>query len=104
MSFSSRESEAPGTVSPPRAPHVKERPTLDLAGRLALRPGEAAESMGISVRTLRGLLPRIPHVRTGEKNGAVIIPVDTLRRWLDEEAKAAGDRVDRIVREILDSR
>jgi len=70
----------------------------DLNGRLALRPAEAARALGISERTFRALLPRIPHIRL---DGAVLIPLDVLRRWLTERAEASGTRADRIVSEIL---
>lgn len=71
---------------------------LDLAGRLALRPAEAAIALGVSERKLRELLPRLPHVRM---DGVVMLPVDALRRWLAEEARAGEGRTDRIVREQL---
>ncbi len=44
--------------------------------RLALRPKEAAEALGIGERTLRQILPELPHVRIG---GAVLLPGDGLR-------------------------
>lgn len=70
---------------------------LQLGGRLALRPREAAAALGLSERTFRALLPTLPHVRAG---GAVLVPVEALRRWLDEQAKAEGDRVLRVAAEI----
>jgi len=71
-----------------------------LSDRLALREEEAAEALGISVRKLRDMLPRLPHVRDG---GTVMIPVDSLRDWLREQARAGGDRIDATVQEIMDS-
>ena len=71
---------------------------LDLGGRLALRPKEAAEALGLSERTFREWLPRIPHIREGN---VVLVPVGPLERWLDAQAQAAGSRVDATVREIL---
>jgi hypothetical protein len=62
---------------------------IDLAGRLALRPPEAAEALGISERKLRQLLPQLPHVRA---DGVVLIPIDSLRRWLAENARAEQER------------
>ena len=53
---------------------------LHLADRLALRPKEAAEALGLSERKLREVLPQLPHVRVG---GAVLLPVEALRSWLD---------------------
>jgi hypothetical protein len=58
---------------------------LALSERLALRPREAAAALGLSERALRSLLPRLPHFREG---AAVLIPVDGLRRWLEERARA----------------
>ena len=74
--------------------------TVRLADRLALRPKEAAAVIGLSERAFRALLPSLPHVRAG---GAVLIPVEALRRWLDEEAVREPDRIDGIVSETLGS-
>lgn len=71
-----------------------------LADRLALRPKEAAAALGLSERAFRALLPSLPHVRAG---GAVLIPVEALRRWLSERAAQEPDRVDAIVNETLRS-
>lgn len=73
---------------------------LDLAGRLALRPAEAAAALGVSERKLRELLPRLPHVRL---DGVVMLPIDELRKWLAEQVQAGEDRVDRSIDEILDA-
>ena len=73
--------------------------TLDtLNGRLALRPKEAAEALGISERTLRAILPRLSTVRVGN---AVLIPIDALREWLRQEARSTTDSVDATVNEAL---
>lgn len=57
---------------------------------LALRPAEAAKSLGISPRTLFGLTqPRgpIPVVRVGAgKRQVPLYPVAELQRWLSEQA------------------
>jgi len=70
--------------------------------RLALRPKEAAKALGVSERTLRPLLPHLPHLRAG---GTVLLPVRDLERWLHEQARAEADarreRVAGIVREGL---
>jgi excisionase family DNA binding protein len=71
---------------------------LDLRGRLALRPAEAARALGICDRTLRNLLHRIPHLRLG---GVLLFPVDPLKRWLEEEASVQPRRVEEIVAEGL---
>jgi hypothetical protein len=76
----------------------KATPPLQLSGRLALRPVEAAEALGISERKLRDLLPRLPHVRL---DGVVVLPVDQLRKWLAERAESQRSRVDTAVNEIL---
>jgi len=50
---------------------------------LALRPREAARSLGLSERTLWTLTQRgeIPHARIGK---CVIYPTAAIRAWLDE--------------------
>jgi len=55
---------------------------------LALRPRDAARSLGVSERTLWGLTKqgRVPFVRIGK---AVRYPVHLLRKWLEEQAQAA---------------
>lgn len=73
---------------------------IRLTDRLALRPKEAAAVLGLSERALRALLPSLPHIRAG---GAVLIPVEALRRWLDEGARREPARVDTIVGEALRS-
>lgn len=73
---------------------------IRLTDRLALRPKEAAAVLGLSERALRALLPSMPHIRAG---GAVLIPVEALRRWLDEQARREPARVDAIVGETLRS-
>ena len=67
--------------------------------RLALRPKEAAEALGISERTLRQLLPELPHFRRG---GVVLLPVEELRAWLREQATAEGSRASALADEILE--
>jgi excisionase family DNA binding protein len=66
--------------------------------RLALRPKEAAEALGVSERTFRSILPTLPHVRIG---GRVVVPVDGLRRWLEDEERSQRGRADRTTDEIL---
>jgi excisionase family DNA binding protein len=74
--------------------------SLHLPDRLALRPREAAEALGISERTFRQLLPELPHLRAG---GCVLIPVDGLRQWLADQAEIGRNRVDAAVDEVLAS-
>ncbi len=71
---------------------------LHLADRLALRPKEAAQALGICERTLRQILPELPHVRVG---GAVLLPVEGLQAWLRERAEAEQGRAEKVVKEIL---
>ncbi len=77
---------------------------LRLCARLALRPKEAAQVLGLSERAFRALLPELPHVRAG---GAVLLPVDLLREWLRQQAEANGkDAVsvaDEVLRELEES-
>ena len=58
---------------------------------LALRPRDAAKSLGISARTLWGLTsPRgpIPCLRIGHgKRQTVLYPVAMLDEWMAEQAK-----------------
>ena len=74
------------------------RGSISLPGRLALRPSEAAETLGISERKLRELLPELPHIRRG---GVVLIPVSSLEEWLAEQAQAEASNVEEAVTEIL---
>jgi excisionase family DNA binding protein len=74
--------------------------TVTLPNRLALRPKEAAEALGLSERKLRELLPELPTVRRGN---VVLIPVEPLRKWLCEESEAEKGRVERAVGEILEA-
>jgi len=69
-----------------------------LETRLALRPREAAAALGISERKLRELLPELPHIRI---RGVVLIPVESVRRWLEERSRTEPERVDATAREIL---
>lgn len=73
---------------------------LPLDTRVALRPKEAAEALGISERKLRELLPELPTVRRG---GIVLVPVDQLREWLRDESRAEKGRVEKAVTEILEA-
>jgi excisionase family DNA binding protein len=80
---------------------VTETPSVEpfwLANRLALRPEEAARALGVSERTLRRLAPKLPRIRDG---GTVLYPVEGLRRWLEEQARAEGEREKRIAEEIV---
>ena len=67
--------------------------------RLALRPAEVAKALGLSERTVRQILPELPHVRIGT---AVVVPIDLLREWLRDRAQQEQGAVDRAVDEVLD--
>ena len=74
--------------------------SVRLTDRLALRPREAAAVLGLSERAFRALLPSMPHIRAG---GAVLIPVEALRRWLEEQTRSEPGQLDAIVGETLRS-
>ena len=71
---------------------------IDLQNRLALRQDEAAEVLGISVRTLRNLTPYLPTVRMG---GVLLYPVEGVREWLRTEAINQEAQADAIADEIM---
>ena len=71
-----------------------------IADRLALRPAEVAHALGISERTVRQLLPELPHVRVG---GVILLPVAGLQAWLQERAEAEQGRVEAVVNEIAEA-
>ena len=65
---------------------------------LAMRPREAAKALGISERLLwewtdRGI---IPHVRLGK---AILYPTDSLREWLQRQARVNTPRPDEVGQE-----
>ena len=70
--------------------------TLRLSDRLALRPKEAAQVLGLSEGALRALLPELPVVRAGR---AVLLPVDLLREWLRSRVEASENAAQKVVRE-----
>ena len=74
----------------------------DLSVRMALRPREAAEALGVSERTIREVLPEIPHTHLG---ACVVIPVHSLRAWLDKKVSqdARGD-VSLEILELIESK
>lgn len=87
-----------GEESPGRAAMAEKG--IDLAGRLALRPKEAARALGVSERTLRQMRHEIPCVT---RAGVVLYPIESLREWLRRHAEASEGRIDRIVKEELDA-
>ncbi len=71
---------------------------VSLQDRLALRPAEAARALGLSERALRQILPQLPHLHAGS---AVLIPVDSLREWLREQAHASAKDAKNVVEGVL---
>ena len=71
---------------------------LDLASRVALTPGEAATALGIGERTLRQILPSLPHFYVGRR---VLLPVEALRAWAAEQAATEVARSDAIADEVI---
>jgi excisionase family DNA binding protein len=56
-----------------------------LSERIALGIREAAAALGVSEGLVRKCLPELPHVHLGER---VLIPVDELKHWFQERARA----------------
>lgn len=73
-----------GSKTPPTPAPTPD--ALALTDRLALRPAEAAEALGIGERLLWAETNRgaIPHLRIGGK--AIVYPVEALREWLANNA------------------
>ena len=71
--------------------------------RLALSPAEAAKAVGVSERTIRKNLHKLPHARIGNR---IVIPVDSLKEWLREQARneqQQNDGVHGMINEIVES-
>ena len=68
--------------------------------RLALGVREAATALGVSEGLVRKCLPELPHIHLGER---VLIPVDELKRWLRERARAEQDASRRASKHILEA-
>lgn len=69
----------PAALRPPVVPDVP---------RLALRPEEAARSLGVCERTLRDLSDGPPVVRLGR---VVLYPIGPMAAWLADRARTAAD-------------
>ena len=71
----------------------------DLGSRLALRPKEAAEALGIGDRTLRTWMrdEELPFLKVA---GVVLIPREELERWLRERIEREK-RAEALAEEIL---
>ena len=83
--MASRESEATRRAAPQR---------------VALRPDEAAEALGVSPRTLRRWMrdAGLPYLRL---DGVVLIPCNGLEAWIGERV-ASERRTDALAAEILE--
>lgn len=57
--------------------------TIDLNTRIALRPREAAEALGVSDRTLRTWMrdEELPYLRIDR---GILIPIADLKEWINE--------------------
>ena len=75
-----------------------EHRAADLSTRFALRPEEAAAALGIGERTLRQILPELPHFYVGR---CVLLPVEPLRAWAAERAASEVARSDAIADEVI---
>ncbi len=71
----------------------------DLGSRLALRPKEAADALGIGDRTLRTWMrnEELPFLKVA---GVVLIPREELERWLRERIEREK-RAEALAQEIL---
>ena len=72
-------------------------PNLD--SRLALRPKEAADALGMSERKFREISSRLPAVWF---DSVKLFPVEALRRWLDAQAEQQRAAEDQLANEILE--
>jgi len=90
----------PEPTRPGAETEAPKRP-LDLAGRLALRPNEAADALGVSSRTLRKWMrdDGLPFLRL---EGVVLIPCAGLERWMDERMEQ-DRRADAIATEMVET-
>ena len=70
----------------------------NLTNRVALGIRETATALGVSEGLVRKWLPQRPHTRLGER---VLIPVDPLKKWLQERSQAEMDASRRSAAEIL---
>jgi excisionase family DNA binding protein len=82
----------------PKTGHRSELPVL--SERVSLGVREAAAALGVSEGLVRKCLPELPHIHLGER---VLIPVDELKRWLRERARAEQDASRRASKHILEA-
>ena len=73
---------------------------LQLRDRIALRPKEAAESIGLSERAFREhILPRCPKLYAGR---SVLIPQRLFEEYLESLATAEQDDIEETAAALLD--
>jgi excisionase family DNA binding protein len=74
--------------------------TVTLADRLAFRPKEAAEALGVGERTVRKWMrdDALPYRRL---DGVVLIPRHALEQWLEEQTQEER-KADALAEQILD--
>jgi len=68
--------------------------------RIALGVREAAAALGVSEGLVRKCLSELPHMRL---RGRVLLPVDGLKRWLQERCRAEQQSSRDAAQEILDA-
>ena len=81
-----------------KASRQKRLGQADLRSRIALTVAEASAALGVSERHLRSLLHELPHVYLGSKP---VIPIDSLREWLRQQAAANENGVDSTVEDMI---
>lgn len=78
--------------------HASEESPLRLSERLALRTHEVAAVLGVSERTVRGMLPELPHTYFGR---CLVFPTNLLREWLDDRVRTQAGQIENVSKEIL---
>ena len=73
-------------------------PLPDLATRFAVSAKELANALGVSERSIRDHQPEIPHVWIGNR---ILFPVDQVREWLGDRAKAQRSAGEGLANEIM---
>ena len=71
---------------------AEQKPPIDLDTRLALRISEAAAALGLSEGCFRRVLPEIEKIYAGK---AVLIPVESLKRWMRQKAETEAQYVNK---------
>ena len=69
-------------------------------GHVAYGIKQAAQALCVSEGLVRKHLSEIPCMRLGER---VLIPVEPLKHWLAEQAKAQQNEAERVSQQILDA-